>query len=77
MDGEKFYPDDIDDKSQLSECVMKNIQKSEPVELFEKFFFILMEEYIIEACKENKFDLQLDDLNTFIGIIILSSISNR
>ena len=36
-----------------------------------------MKEYIIEACKENEFDLQLDDLSTFIGIIILSSINKR
>ena len=47
------------------------------VELFEKFFSISVKEYIIEACKENEFDLQLDDLNTSIGIIILSFINNR
>ena len=36
-----------------------------------------MKKYITEACKENEFDLQLDDLDTFIGIIILSSINKR
>ena len=77
MDGGKCYPDGIDDKLQLSESVMKNIQKSELVELFKKFFSISMKEYIIEACKKSEFDLQLDDLNTFIGIIILSSINKR
>ena len=56
---------------------MKNIQKSKPVELFKKFFTISIKEYIIEACKGNEFDLQLDDLNTFIGIIILSSINKK
>ena len=77
MDGKKCYPDDIDNKLQLSESVMKNIQKSEPVELFEKFVSISLKECIMEAHKDNEFDLQLDDLNTFIGIIILSSINKR
>ena len=77
MDGKKCYPDDIDDKLQLSEFVMRNIQKGEHAESFKKFFCIVIKEYIIEACKENKFDLQLDDLNTFIGINILSCINKR
>jgi len=36
-----------------------------------------MKEYIIDACKENGFDLPLVDLNTFIGIIIMSSFNKR
>lgn len=77
IDGEKSYTDDIDDELRLSQSVIRDIQKSEPVELFEKFFTNSMKKYIIEACKENNFDLNLDDLNTFIGIIILSSINKR
>ena len=32
-----------------------------------------MKEYIIDACKKNGFDLQLDNLNTFFGIMMISS----
>ena len=49
MDDENCYPDDIGDKLQLNESVMKNIQKSEPAKLFEKFFSMSMKQYIIEA----------------------------
>ena len=77
MDDENCYPDDIGDKLQLNESVMKNIQKSEPAKLFEKFFSMSMKQYIIEAWNEAEFDLQLEDLNTFIGIIILNSINER
>ena len=55
----------------------KNIRDSEPVELFETFFCIEMKQYIIDACKENGFDLQLQDLNTFLGIIIVTFFTER
>ena len=72
-DGEKIYPDVIEDNIFLKESVKKNIRDSEPVQLFETFFSIEMKQYIIDACKEHDFDLQFQDLNTFLGIIIVTS----
>jgi len=59
------------------ESVKKNIRESEPVNYLKQFFSIEMKQYIIDACKENKYDLELQDLNTFIGIIILTSFNKR
>ena len=77
MNGETIYPDETEEKIQLTESVRRNIRKSEPVGLFETFLCNKMKEYIIDACQENGFDLQLDNLNTFIGIIMISSFNNR
>ena len=61
----------------MKESAKKNILDSEPVELFETFFSIEIKQYIIDACKENDFHLQLQDLNTFLGIIIVTSFNKR
>ena len=61
----------------MEEFAKKNIRDSEPVELFETFFSIEIKQYIIDASKENDFDLQLQDLNTFLGIIIVTSFKKR
>ena len=76
-DGEKRYPDVIEDNILLKESTKKNIRDSEPVGLFETFFSIQIKQYIIDACKENDFDLQLQDLNTFLGIIIITFFNKR
>ena len=55
-DGEKRYPDVIEDNILLKESAKKNIRDGEPVELFETFFSIEIKQYIIDACKENDFD---------------------
>ena len=65
-DGKKRYPDVIEDNNLLKKSAKKNIRDNEPVELFETFFSIEIKQYIIDACKENDFDLQLQDLNTFL-----------
>ena len=36
-----------------------------------------MKQYIIDASKENNYDLKLQDLDTFIGIVIFSSFNKR
>ena len=41
------------------------------------FFSNKMKEYIIDACKENDFDLQSDDLNKFIGTMMISPFNKR
>jgi len=55
----------------------KKVRYSEPVELFETFFSIEMKQYIIDASEENDFNLQLQDLNTFLGTIILTSFNKK
>ena len=75
--SERMYSEDIQDKVLLAESVRIYIRKSEPVELFETFFSNNMKKYIIDVCKENDFDLRFDDLNTFIGIIMIRSFNNR
>lgn len=77
IDGEKCHSDTVEDSLLLKESEKKTIQNSEPVKLFENFFSDDMKYYIIEATKENGFCLKLEDLNTFIGIIILSAINKR
>jgi len=74
---EKKYPDIIEDNIMLKKSMKKEIQDSEPVELFETFFSIKMKQYIIDASEENDFNLQLQDLNTFLGIIILTFFNKR
>jgi len=76
-DDEKIHANTAEEKVLLTESVKKNIRESEPVKLFETFFSIEMKQYIIDACKENKYDLELQDLNTFIGIIILISFNKK
>jgi len=61
----------------LKKSVKKKIQDSEPMELFKTFFSIEIKQYIIDASKENDFNLQLQGLNTFLGIIILTSFNKR
>lgn len=36
-----------------------------------------MKNYVVEATKENGYTLNLDDLNTYLGILILSSFNKR
>lgn len=77
VEGEKKYHDDLEDEILLKESTKKKIRESKPVELFETFFSTEMKQYIINACKENNFDLNLKDLNTFVGIVILTSFNKR
>ena len=52
-DGDKRYPDVIEDNILLKESAKKNIRDSEPVELFETFFSIEIKQNVIDPCKEN------------------------
>ena len=75
IEGEKLHPDSCEDKVLLSESQKKKIRRSEPFQLFETFFSIEMKKYIIDACKDNGYDLKFKDLDTFIGIFIFSTLS--
>lgn len=69
--------ENLDDKLFLSDSVKRRISSMSPVELFELFLCTEMKNYIIEASKENGLDLHIEDLNTFIGILLLSSYNSR
>ena len=53
------------------------MRNSSHVQLFEHFFSIELKNYIVEATKVNGYTLNLDDLNIYIGILILSSFNKR
>ncbi|XP_032688514.1 piggyBac transposable element-derived protein 3-like [Odontomachus brunneus] len=77
VNGEKKYTCDLMDKVLLKDTQKKRIRESKPVELFEQFFSVDMTDYMIDASKENGLNLNMDDLNTFIGIILVSSFNKR
>ena len=63
---------DIFDPSSVLEVQSKN-----SLELFELFFSHSMKNYIIEATTENNLDLNVDDLERFIVIIMITIINSR
>lgn len=77
VNGEKVYDNDVQNEILLTDAQKTKIRNSQPVELFETFFSAAMKNYIVEATKANGYDLTLPELNTFIGIIILSSFNKR
>ena len=77
VDGEKIYSNEYENEILLSDRVKRKIRESEPIQLFETFFSTEIKEYIIDACRENGFTLEMNDLNTFIGIVMLTSFKPR
>lgn len=77
VEGEKECHGNVQNEILLTDAQKIKIRNLQPVELFETFFSTEIKNYIIEATKENDYDLTILDLNTFIGIIILSSFNKR
>lgn len=77
IEGEKLHLDTCEDKVLLYESQKKKIRESEPFQWFETFFSIEMKKYMIDACINNSYDLKLQDLATFIGIVIFSTFNPR
>lgn len=76
--GKKYDISILDnDTSKLSEKIKKQICQYTSVELFELFFTTEIKKHIIDATKENDLELSLEDLNTFIGILLISSYNIR
>jgi len=61
----------------LKEHDKKKIHKSSPTELFEIFFSNEMKNYIIESSAENGLNISMNELNIFLGIIILTILNKR
>ena len=53
------------------------LQSKNSLELFELFCSHTMKNYIIEATTENNFDLNVDDLERFIVLIMITVINSR
>jgi len=73
VDGEKKYDNNLENLCFLSDSQKRTISNYSHVELFEQFFSDNMKNYIVQATNENGYALTLGDLNTFIGILILST----
>ena len=77
VDGEKSYSYDLEDEITLSKCIKNKIRASSHVDLFELFLSKELKTYIIEATKENGLDISHDDLDIFVGILLLSTYNIR
>lgn len=76
-DGEMVHSGNLEQTILLSDAVKKKIHESTPTEIFDMFFSQELKQYIIDATKENGFDLSLDVFETFVGILILTSYNTR
>jgi len=61
----------------MSDADKQKIKSMSPVELFETFFSEEIKKYIIHCTKLNEYNLTMSELNTFIGIIIMSGYNSR
>lgn len=79
VEGEKIYDTKFleNDISNLREVTRQQICQYTPVQLFELFFTNDIKKHIIDATSENDLDLSLQELNGFIGIILISSYNIR
>ncbi|XP_058793768.1 piggyBac transposable element-derived protein 2-like [Phymastichus coffea] len=75
--SEKVCPGNVENELLLSDSVKKKICSMSPVQLFELFFSKEIKNYIIEASEANGLDLSVQELNTFVGILLLSSYNIR
>ncbi|XP_058790066.1 piggyBac transposable element-derived protein 2-like [Phymastichus coffea] len=75
--SEKVCPGNVENELLLSDSVKKKICSMSPVQLFELFFSKEIKNYIIEASEANGLNLSVQELNTFVGILLLSSYNIR
>lgn len=75
--GEHIYSDSVTNEIILSDSDKKIISNSSHVELFGFFFSAELKAYLIEATQENGYELSVNDLDTFLGIIIFSTFNKR
>lgn len=67
----------MDEEIFLSEEEKARILRKSPSELFELFVSEDFKQYIIDATVENGYDLSMDQLNTFFGILVTTIINSR
>lgn len=77
IDGEMKYSFDLEDKIFLSDEQVNQIKSMSKTEIFEIFFCYDLKQIIIEATRENSFELSLDMLNRFLGILMVTIFNSR
>lgn len=77
VDGEKRIDEIPTDEFLLPESTKKQIRNASFTEVFEYFFSTELKNYIIESTNLNGYELTMDDLNAFVGIIIISILNSR
>lgn len=75
--GEKMYDEILKNEYLLTDKQRNQILASSPTELFEIFFSNEIKTHIIESSAENDLHLSMSELNTFLGIIILTIFNKR
>lgn len=76
FDGEKIYDEELENETLLPKTSQNKICNAS-LTLFELVLSEDLKAFIIEATVSNGSDPSLHDLNTFLGIIILSIINSR
>lgn len=76
-DGENCLPNELKDELLLSDQFKTSIRKKTPVEVFELFFCSKIKKHIIEASKLNGLTMSMNELNTYLAILLLSSYNIR
>ncbi|XP_051162153.1 piggyBac transposable element-derived protein 3-like [Leptopilina boulardi] len=77
VDGEMKYNPKHENETLLSDSNKNKIQSFSSTEVFELFFSNELKEYILEATKMNDCDITMNELDSVMGIIILSIFNQR
>lgn len=75
--GQAYHSYDLENKNFLNNDQKQKIKHMSKLELYELFFSQEMKNIIIEATRENDFDLSLESFQKFMGILILSIMNSR
>lgn len=77
IDGEINNSFDLENKIFLSNDQVNKIKSMSKLEIFEMFFCNDLKLIIIDATRENLFDLSIDKFNRFVGILMLTIYNSR
>ncbi|XP_058791774.1 piggyBac transposable element-derived protein 3-like [Phymastichus coffea] len=77
VDGECVINDTPDNALLLPTNVQNKIRDSSLVDLFQLFFSLELKEVIVDATRENGYDLTIEELDVFVGILITSMFNGR
>ncbi|XP_058793744.1 piggyBac transposable element-derived protein 3-like [Phymastichus coffea] len=77
VDGECVINGTSDNALLLPTNVQNKIRDSSLVDLFQLFFSLELKEVIVDATRENGYDLTIEELDVFVGILITSMFNGR
>ena len=76
-DGEKLVDEPAINEFLLPESTKQLIRTASFTQMFEYFFSTEIKKYIIECTNHNGYELSVNDLNIFVGIVIMSIVNSR